>query len=122
MELESVWRLLPVVITIGMALVVRRILPALGLGILSSALILNQGAVWPSLQYLADNLSSQFYQQGQWQRWHLDVLAAITLLGCITSLLRRSGAVTQFAGWLSGRIQRAQCPSGGGRRRVSGVY
>lgn len=94
----------PVVFTITVALLFRRTLVALGLGILCASIILFWGAPLEMLGYVVENGVGQLYQQGSWQWWHLNVLAAMVLLGVLTSLLSHSGAVTQFADWLYLRI------------------
>ncbi|SDJ35811.1 Na+/H+ antiporter NhaC [Ferrimonas sediminum] len=97
--------LLPVLLTITMALVLRRTLLALGSGLLLAALILHWGSLTGPLEYLSLNFLGQLYADGQWQRWHLDVIATIALLGVLTQLLARSGAVAAFADWLFPRIR-----------------
>ncbi|TKB48795.1 sodium:proton antiporter [Ferrimonas sediminicola] len=97
--------LAPVVLTIGMALVVRRTLLALGSGLLLAALILHWGAALDPLLYLMDTFTGQLYANGQWQGWHLDVILTIALLGILTQQLARSGAVSAFAHWLFPRIR-----------------
>ncbi|WP_417346506.1 Na+/H+ antiporter NhaC family protein [Ferrimonas sp.] len=97
--------LAPVVLTIGMALVVRRTLLALGSGLLLAALILHWGTVSGPVLYLVNNFTGQLYVQGQWQGWHLDVILTIALLGILTQQLARSGAVNAFAHWLFPRIR-----------------
>jgi len=97
--------LAPVVLTIGMALLVRRTLLALSSGLLLAAVILHWGSVSGPLVYLVDDFSGQLFRQGQWQTWHLNVLLTIALLGILTQLLARSGAVNSFALWLFPRIR-----------------
>nr|WP_157509137.1 Na+/H+ antiporter NhaC family protein [Ferrimonas futtsuensis] len=97
--------LAPVVLTIGMALMVRRTLLALGSGLLLAALILHWGTMTGPVLYLVNNFTGQLYAQGQWQGWHLDVILTIALLGILTQQLARSGAVNAFAHWLFPRIR-----------------
>ncbi|WP_298440582.1 Na+/H+ antiporter NhaC family protein [uncultured Ferrimonas sp.] len=93
----------PVIFTIGVALLLRRTLVALSLGIGCATVILHWGQPLEMVRYLGSNAISQLYQQ-QWQSWHVNVLAAMLLLGILTSLLARSGAVSAFADWLFARI------------------
>ncbi|WP_372872692.1 Na+/H+ antiporter NhaC family protein [Shewanella sp.] len=95
---------LPLLLTLTLALLLRRTLVALGAGVLCGALILNDFDPWTSAAYLFSGFTGLFYHQAQWQGWHLNVLAAMLLLGVMTSLLGRSGAVEQFGLWLSRRI------------------
>ena len=97
--------LIPLLLTLVLALMLRRTLVALGVGIVSGALILNSVNPIDTLAYLGSNAWAQFYADGQWQGWHLNVLAAMILLGVMTQLLARGGAVKSFADWLYHRIQ-----------------
>ncbi|WP_028767422.1 Na+/H+ antiporter NhaC family protein [Shewanella fidelis] len=102
---DSLLVLVPLLLTLSLALIIRKTLVALGVGIVSGALILNQFNFTGSAVYLADKTWLQFYRDGQWQAWHLNVLAAMLLLGMMTQLLARSGAVKLFADWLYHRIK-----------------
>ncbi|ABZ78517.1 Na+/H+ antiporter NhaC [Shewanella halifaxensis HAW-EB4] len=97
--------LVPLLLTLILALLLRRTLVALGVGIVSGALILTDFSLTQSVSYMADRVWLQFYRDGQWQAWHLNVLAAMILLGMMTQLLARGGAVKQFADWLYHRIK-----------------
>ncbi|MCL2917050.1 Na+/H+ antiporter NhaC family protein [Shewanella litorisediminis] len=97
--------LIPLLLTLALALLLRRTLIALGAGVVLGALILNDFSPLTSLNYLFDTLTELFYQQNQWRWWHLNVLFAMLLLGVMTSLLGRSGAVDEFGHWLSARVQ-----------------
>ncbi|GIU32169.1 sodium:proton antiporter [Shewanella schlegeliana] len=97
--------LVPLLLTLTLALVLRRTLVALGVGIASGALILSDFSLTQSVTYITDRTWLQFYRDGHWQAWHLNVLAAMVLLGMMTQLLARGGAVKQFADWLYHRIK-----------------
>ncbi|WP_133408010.1 Na+/H+ antiporter NhaC family protein [Parashewanella tropica] len=97
--------LLPLFLTLILALTVRNTLLALGVGIVSGSLILNQFSLGASIEHLSHLFIEQFYQQGQWQAWHLNVLATMILLGIMTKLLSRSHAVDEFSHWLHNRIR-----------------
>lgn len=96
MDVTDLLELIPLILTLVLALLLRRTLIALGAGVVLGALILNDFSPVTSLKYLLNTLTSQFYQQSQWQWWHLNVLFAMLLLGIMTSLLGRSGAVDEF--------------------------
>ncbi|QLE87265.1 sodium:proton antiporter [Shewanella sp. Scap07] len=103
--LANLLMLAPLLLTLVLALVLRRTLVALGVGIVSGALILSSFNPLESIHYLSSTAWQQFYANGQWQAWHLNVLAAMVLLGVMTQLLARGGAVKSFADWLYHRIQ-----------------
>ncbi|RLV60576.1 sodium:proton antiporter [Parashewanella curva] len=96
--------LLPLFLTLILALTVRNTLLALGVGIVSGSFILNHFSLVASLEHLSRLLIEQFYQQSQWQAWHLNVLATMILLGVMTKLLSRSHAVDEFSNWLHNKI------------------
>lgn len=100
----SLLALLPLLLTLVLAFIVRRTLVALSVGIVSGALLLSQFDPIISLQYLVDLAVGQFYKTATWQLWHINVLLAMLLLGCMTQLLARGGAVGQFGDWLYLRI------------------
>ncbi|MBR9726565.1 Na+/H+ antiporter NhaC family protein [Shewanella intestini] len=103
--LEHILILLPLLLTLTLALIVRHTLLALSVGILSGSIIVNQFHLIDSGKYLVSAITEQFYAQGQWQAWHLNILAAMILLGVMTQLLTRGGAVKAFADWLYLRIK-----------------
>ncbi|MGL4750596.1 MAG: Na+/H+ antiporter NhaC family protein [Shewanella sp.] len=103
--LSNLLAILPLVLTLVLALWLRRTLVALGVGILSGALIIAHFDILQSVSYLLEIGAAQFYSQDAWQWWHLNVLMAMLLLGSMTQLLARSGAVGQFGDWLYRRIR-----------------
>jgi Na+/H+ antiporter NhaC len=103
--LSNLLAILPLLLTLVLALWLRRTLVALGVGILSGALIIAHFDILQSASYLLEIGVKQFYSQDAWQWWHLNVLMAMLLLGSMTLLLARSGAVEQFGDWLYRRIR-----------------
>lgn len=101
----SLLAILPLLLTLTLALFLRRTLVALGVGIVSGALLIAQFDPLQTARYLLDIGVKQFYAQGAWQAWHLNVLLAMLLLGSMTQLLARGGAVGQFGDWLYSRIR-----------------
>ncbi|HAY93317.1 Na+/H+ antiporter NhaC family protein [Shewanella sp.] len=101
----SLLAILPLLLTLTLALFLRRTLVALGVGIVSGALLIAQFDPLQTGLYLLDIGVKQFYAQGAWQAWHLNVLFAMLLLGSMTQLLARGGAVGQFGDWLYSRIR-----------------
>lgn len=101
----SLLAILPLLLTLTLALFLRRTLVALGVGIVSGALLIAQFDPLQTGRYLLDIGVKQFYAQDAWQAWHLNVLLAMLLLGSMTQLLARGGAVGQFGDWLYSRIR-----------------
>ncbi|MEO3737448.1 Na+/H+ antiporter NhaC family protein [Shewanella baltica] len=103
--LPSLLAILPLLLTLTLALFLRRTLVALGVGIVSGALLIAQFDPLQTGRYLLDIGVKQFYAQGAWQAWHLNVLLVMLLLGSMMQLLARGGAVGQFGDWLYSRIR-----------------
>ncbi|WP_299798323.1 Na+/H+ antiporter NhaC family protein [uncultured Shewanella sp.] len=97
--------LLPLALTLILALTLRKTVLALGVGIVSGAFMLASYNPLATLEYLAVTAGRQVYSGGSWQIWHLNVLTAMVLLGAMTQLLARGGAVNAFADWLYHRIR-----------------
>ncbi|KXF79846.1 Na+/H+ antiporter NhaC family protein [Enterovibrio coralii] len=96
---------IPLILTLVLALVLRQTLVALGAGILAGAMVFSGFQPLTALSYLADIATAQLYKQGQWQGWHLNVIATMILLGVMTQLLARGGAVMAFGDWLYGYVR-----------------
>lgn len=75
----SLLAILPLLLTLTLALFLRRTLVALGVGIVSGALLIAQFDPLQTGRYLLDIGVKQFYAQGAWQAWHLNVLLAMLL-------------------------------------------
>ena len=102
--MASLVSLIPLILTLLLALFLRRTLVALGVGIVSGAILINHFQPLTTAQYLLEKAVVQLYSDGQWQAWHLNVIIAMVMLGVITQLLARGNAVSQFGDWLHQRI------------------
>ncbi|MCH1919424.1 Na+/H+ antiporter NhaC family protein [Shewanella sp. A3A] len=104
---DSALSILPPTIAIVLAIVTRKVLVSLGVGILAGILLLNQWSIIDSGSYLATKVSGLFWTAGPehfWQggaanSWNLYVLGFLILLGMITALITTSGAARAFAEW-----------------------
>ncbi|MBV7315663.1 Na+/H+ antiporter NhaC family protein [Shewanella sp. NIFS-20-20] len=96
--------LLPLLFTLVLALVTRQTLLALLGGIVTGALLIQDFSIVTTITYLTTTASELFYADNQWQQWHLNVLAAMLMLGMMTRLFSVSGAVDSFSQWLYRRI------------------
>lgn len=103
--MDATWlAFLPLLLTLALALFLRRTLLALGAGIVAGALLLSDFHPGATLDYLVRIALQQVYRNDQWQLWHLNVLVAMVLLGMMTQLFARGGAVVAFGDWLYRRI------------------
>lgn len=111
---DSALSLLPPVIAILLAILTRKVLVSLGVGILVGVLLLTQWSLMDSGAYLAQKVSGlfweagsdSFWQGGQLNRWNLFVLGFLVLLGMITALITASGAARAFAEWAKRGIRK----------------
>ena len=97
--------LLPPVIAVMLAIVTRRVLLSLGLGVLIGAVLIADYDLLNALQYIYTTVLSLFWQDDQLNKWNLDIIIFLILLGMMTSLMTISGATNAFAGWAAARIK-----------------
>ncbi|QFU23650.1 Na+/H+ antiporter NhaC family protein [Shewanella eurypsychrophilus] len=102
---DSALSLLPPVVAILMAIVTRRVLLSLGLGILLGVVLINDFSVAGSGQYLGEQVVGLFWDDGALNAWNLYLLGFLILLGMITALITVSGAANAFADWARTRIK-----------------
>ncbi|BAJ01241.1 Na+/H+ antiporter NhaC family protein [Shewanella violacea] len=102
---DSALSLLPPAVAILMAIVTRRVLLSLGLGIVLGAVLINDFSFMGTGQYLGDQVVSLFWDDGALNTWNMYLLGFLVLLGMITALITVSGAANAFADWSKTRIK-----------------
>lgn len=102
---DSALSLLPPVVAILLAILTRRVLLSLGLGILIGALLLNQWSVLDTGVYLGQRVLSLVWDDGAFNAWNLYILGFLVLLGMITALITVSGSARAFANWARQHIR-----------------
>ncbi|MBW8190683.1 Na+/H+ antiporter NhaC family protein [Neiella marina] len=105
---ESAWSLLPPLLALTAAVVTRRVVPSLAIGILAGVILLGGGDWQASAQILWQKVSGLVWADGGLNSWNLYIVAFLLLLGMLTSLLSLSGATQAFADWAIARIQTAR--------------
>ncbi|MGP7734126.1 Na+/H+ antiporter NhaC family protein [Oceanimonas smirnovii] len=103
--IQTVWSVLPPLIAILLAIVTRKVLLSLGLGIVLASLLLEQFNPLNSLSHLGIKVQSLFWDEGALNEWNVNILLFLLLLGCIISMLGRAGATHAFAEWAQARIK-----------------
>ncbi len=96
---------LPAVLALGLAIITRRVLLSLGLGILSGALLLNDFSLTSTTSYLSNLVFGLFVDDGSINTWNMSIVAFLMLLGAITALLTLSGGTRAFAEWAQSRVK-----------------
>lgn len=101
---SSIWSIIPALLAIVLAITTRRVLVSLSAGIIVGAFMLNDGAIFPTLSYLKDNIVSLVYTDGAINS-NMNIVLFLLLLGVLTALLTVSGSNRAFAEWAQGRIK-----------------
>ncbi|WP_299493857.1 Na+/H+ antiporter NhaC family protein [uncultured Shewanella sp.] len=102
---DSALSLLPPVVAVVLAMITRRVLLSLGLGILIGGLLLTDFSFLGTGQYLAAKVTSLVWDDGALNSWNLYILAFLVLLGMITALITVSGSARAFAEWARKHIR-----------------
>ncbi|MGY1605270.1 Na+/H+ antiporter NhaC family protein [Geodermatophilus sp. SYSU D00815] len=104
----SILSLLPPLVTIVLAITTRRILLSLGAGIVLGALMVAEWDVVAALRFVWDAARGLIYSEGEVTE-EVYILAAVILIGVLTSLIYVSGGLRAFAAWAVRRVRtRAQ--------------
>lgn len=101
---DSALSLLPPLIALGMAIVTRRVLLSLGLGIVVGTLLLVNFSLADFFVYLGSAVKGLFFEDGGLNSWNMSILGFLLLLGMITALLTLSGGTKAFAEWAQRKI------------------
>lgn len=102
---DSALSLLPPVVAILLAIVTRRVLFSLGVGILLGVVLITDFSVMSSGQYLGEQVVGLFWDDGSINSWNIYLLGFLILLGMITALITVSGAAKAFADWARTKIR-----------------
>ncbi|MBE1274909.1 Na+/H+ antiporter NhaC family protein [Enterovibrio baiacu] len=96
---------LPAILALGLAIITRRVLLSLGLGIVSGALLLNDFSLSASTSYLSSLALSLFVEEGAINFGKMSIVAFLILVGMITALITLSGGTRAFAEWAQSRVK-----------------
>lgn len=102
---SSAWSVIPPILALLLAILTRRVILSLSIGILVGALMLADFNILNSLTYLKNNVSSLFYGEEGINDNNLSIILFLVLLGVLTALLTVSGSNRAFANWAQKRIK-----------------
>lgn len=102
---NSFWAVLPPFTALVLAVVTRRVLFSLGMGIVLGALLLTQFSPLNTLGYLQQKASALVWDDGALNWWNIHILLFLFLLGGMTAMLTLSGGSRAFAQWARQRIK-----------------
>ncbi len=101
---DSPLSLLPPIIALSMAIITRRVLLSLGVGIVIGTLLLVDFSIADFFIYLGHKAKGLVMEDGGINSWNMSIIGFLLLLGMITALLTLSGGTQAFADWAKQRI------------------
>lgn len=100
----SAWSLLPPGIAILLAVLTRRVLISLGLGIVVGAFMLCNFSPAETLGYLWGVVFSLIWDEGALNTWNVFIIFFLILLGIMTRCIALSGGSRAFGDWAMARV------------------
>jgi tetracycline resistance efflux pump len=100
----SILSLLPPVVTIGLAIATRRILLALGIGVVLGALMYSQWNILESVSLIAEVAGGLIIAEGAIAE-EMYILAFVVLLGVLTSFIYISGGLQAVSEWAITKVK-----------------
>ncbi|KXF81459.1 Na+/H+ antiporter NhaC family protein [Enterovibrio coralii] len=95
----------PAILALGLAIVTRRVLLSLGLGIASGALLLNDFSISGTASYISNLVMSIFISDGAINFGKMSIVVFLIFVGMITALMTLSGGTAAFAEWAQSRVK-----------------
>ncbi|KYK86122.1 hypothetical protein SA2200_07875, partial [Aggregatibacter actinomycetemcomitans serotype d str. SA2200] len=102
---SSVWSVLPPLFALLLAIITRRVLLSLSVGIFVGAIMLTDVNLTSTLVYLKNNVSSLFVKEDGLNTNNINIILFLLLLGILTALLSMSGSNRAFAEWSQKQIK-----------------
>lgn len=100
----SAWSLVPALLALLLAIVTRRVLISLSVGIIIGAVMLTNGNLADTFSYLFNKVLGLVYDEGI-NFDNVNIILFLILLGILTALLSISGSNQAFAHWAQQRIK-----------------
>ncbi|QDJ12801.1 Na+/H+ antiporter [Mergibacter septicus] len=100
----SAWSVIPPILALALAMITRRVLLSLSLGIIVGSLMLTQGNMINTIIYIKNSVVSLVYDEGI-NYDSLNIIIFLLLLGALTSILTISGSNQAFAAWAQKHIK-----------------
>ncbi|MBY6197442.1 Na+/H+ antiporter NhaC family protein [Vibrio hangzhouensis] len=97
--------LLPPIVALSLAIITRRVLLSLGVGIVLGAFLLNDYSAGSAAGYIFDTVSGVVIEDGGINAWNMSIVGFLLLLGMMTALLTLSGGTKAFAEWAQARVK-----------------
>jgi tetracycline resistance efflux pump len=100
----SILSLLPPLVTIGLAIATRRILLALGIGVVLGSLLYTQWNILDSISFIAEVAGGLIIAEGAIAE-EMYILAFVVLLGVLTSFIYISGGLQAVSEWAITKVK-----------------
>ncbi len=102
---SSFLSLFPALFALFLAVITRRVLVSLGVGIISGALLLNDFSLTSSFIYLKQLITGLVWNGTGFETHNLSIVFFLIFLGMMTALLSLSGGANAFAKWAQTRVK-----------------
>ncbi len=96
---------LPPLVALSLAIITRRVLLSLGVGVVLGAILLTNYHLGSALGYIATTVKAVFVKDGSVNSWNMSIVGFLILLGMMTALLALSGGTRAFAIWAQSRVK-----------------
>ena len=97
--------LLPPLVALALAVLTRKVLVSLGVGVVLGALLLTDFSAGATADYLLTTVKGVFIEDGAINSWNMSIVVFLVLLGMMTALLTLSGGTRAFAEWAQTKIK-----------------
>lgn len=101
----SIWSIVPPLLALLLAIITRRVILSLSIGIILGSLMLADFSLTKTATYLFDNVSSLVVNDDGFNFDTINILLFLVLLGILTALLTASGSNEAFVQWAQKRIK-----------------
>ncbi|OBW92131.1 Na+/H+ antiporter NhaC family protein [Gallibacterium salpingitidis] len=102
---SSIWSVVPPLLALTLAMITRRVLLSLSVGIIVGALMLTAGSPLNAAIYIKNSVLSLVYGEEGLNHNNVNIIIFLLMLGALTSLLTVSGSNQAFASWAQKHIK-----------------
>lgn len=102
---SSIWSVVPALLALLLAIITRRVILSLSIGIVVGAIMLAGGNVIDAFVHLKNSVFSLVYKEEGLNSNNVNIILFLLLLGILTALLSISGSNQAFADWAQQHIK-----------------
>ncbi|WP_411843571.1 Na+/H+ antiporter NhaC family protein [Salinicoccus sp. HZC-1] len=97
--------LVPPILTLILVVATRKVGLSLGIGIITSALLVGEGEILATLSTIWESFAAIFVADGGINTWNAFILIFLTLLGIMTAFINMSGGAKAFTAWALTKVK-----------------